>query len=99
MPTRPIEHELIVNKIPTPPSISDQELDQILISRGGLLWIEEDEQPGLEWFANMLTIINKNYRRHIAYARDELYKDKPREIETGFICNSNLSGFILVQFV
>lgn len=75
---------------PPPPRNTNSELESVLLSHGGLFWLEGDHT---EWIRGLFNAVVARFTRHRDYAEQSLYTDKPRAIEFGFLCGSELNAF------
>lgn len=80
----------MTQRIPPAPRITNDELDELLLSKGGIFWLDGEHN---EWTKELFQIIVKRFNHHVARAKAELYRDRPREIEFGFLCNTDLNAF------
>jgi hypothetical protein len=66
------------------------ELEQVLIQRGGLFWLDGQHA---EWTHGVLNTIVTRLSRHRDSAEQILYSDKPRPIEFGLLCETGMNAF------
>jgi len=80
----------MIDQLPPGPLHTNAELEALVSLRGGLFWLEGDHQP---WVRQLFHAVVNRFTRHVTHAKSELYKDKPREIEFGFLSSTGLNAF------